>query len=72
MKNEFVQETLIQNEGASEVAMFLLLIDIAYNALKRVLTLLGEQREMHTRMEGNGISKYMCKGRTFCNYSCHV
>lgn len=62
-KNKFVQETLIQKEWASAVAAFLLLIDTAYNALKRVLIVLGEQREMHTRMEGNGISKYTCKGK---------
>lgn len=62
MKNEFVQETLIQKEGASEVATLLLLIDTAYSALERVLILLGEQGEMHARMEGNGLSKHTCLG----------
>lgn len=69
MKDEFDQETLLQKEEASEVAAFSLLLDTTHNVLKRMPILFGE---MDTRMKGNGLSKYICKGRIFQDYSCLV
>lgn len=67
MKNEFDQETLLQKEGASEVSAFSLLLDTAHNVLKRMLMLF---EKMDTRMEGNGLSKCICKGGIIWDYRC--
>jgi len=53
---------LLQKEGAGEVASFFLFLDTTRNALQGV-NIAREQREMHTSLEGNDLSKYMCKGK---------
>lgn len=56
-RNKLVQEILLQKERTSEIASFLLLMYASYNTWKMVLMLRGQQRELHTRMEGDGVSK---------------